>query len=1079
MNHFDPKLPKTSHSKLSAFERLSFTQKQNFNVTWQTKLDEIVQEAQLLLPGSLSSKLSEGFKAYDEIKDSEEMPVSASSFRELFFSPHLELCYIDKNREVQVTSAKTSSTSLSCSSTAHATSSSALTPIALPSSALDPWDASLYKASDTFLIQLVQNYLIKDEHSYLKIDTDPLTLDFLLQELMDRNKLILFKSAIKKSSDEVSNNKITVEAPQPSCFITKETTLLEFRLKIEEQSGENLNANDPKPFSWKVWGEFVTSKESHHDVMASDIESLIDLWDIQKSYHSLVLTQSNKIYELKEPNTSVTALVNRLLKQGPLEIPRHELAHFFSKIFNELGNIAYSLAPNIQLIQKTLTPQNILYLKTEGSATIQNPSTYPLQGQIWFRYHKLEVPAQCHQSDQRISVLSHEQSIDPETGTHTLLLEIPDEEVESTSKQQVQELRGVSFDFKRNIFKLDFFYLHDTIASLLETNWEVWAENLKIKLFDQFQCQIRSLTSGFLVEFEDPLTKRRIECWQLIHILKRKSAFIKLDDGTLGVLPQSWIAELQRLYQGYTEEGFFASSAIFNLMDLEETASFALSGDQAYHKMVQDLRQSMSQNDIQFIEPSPHFQGQLLEHQKQGLAWLVLLDKYYLGGLLADEMGLGKSVHVLAFLDYLKEKRRQDKIEKNSESITPLTSLLIAPKSIITQWQDGALSFTPALKVKILKPKELLEAQRESNDQELFLADLVITSYGVARRYHHILKKFHFERIILDEAQVIKNEKSQVSQIVKSFRSSKRLALTGTPIENHIGDFISLLEFLNPGLFPYRVITSSVEEELKSFFQKIKPLILRRKKDDILVNLPKKTEETIVLPLTDSQSEIYLELKRYYTKKLQEPSMQYNFDSQKFYFLEGLLRLRQICCHPQTIFTSHETSLPLNSSKFDFILKKLRQINASEDKVLVFSQFTSFLKLIKTQLESESIPFAYLDGQTEDRKALIDDFQVNPMRKIFLIGLKAGGLGLNLTAANYCFILDPWWNPAVENQAIDRIHRIGQTRDVFVYRLIAQNTIEEKITKLHQMKSKQADFLDFSEKDFLQSLSIDDFKNLF
>lgn len=1066
MNPFEPKPVKSSSSKLSAFERLSFTQKQNFNVTWQTKLDEIAQDAELLLPGIIPSKLFDGFETYDEIKASESISDSASGARELFFSPNLEVCYIDKSREDQERNSRSLASSLS-STSSFCSTNSILTAIPLSSSALEPWDASLYSTSDSLLMQFLHNFLIKDEHSYLKLDADPLTLDFLLHEILARNKLILF------------NNKIAIDASMISDLIAKETLMLEFRLKVEEQNREALDEKS-SPNSWKIWGEFYSAEEPHSIANANSTdEPLFDLWEIQKSYHSLILTQSSKIYELKEPKASVTALVNRLVKQGPLEIPGPELAHFFSKLFNELGSISYSLTPQIQVIRKPLTPQNLLYLKTEGTPPIQTSLAHPLQGQVWFRYNKLEVPALCHRPDQRISVLSHEQSFDQKTEVHTVHLEVPGDVAESSSAQQVQELQGVSFDFKRNIFKLEFYYLHENIAALLETGWEVWAENLKIKLMDQFQCQIRSLASGFLVEFEDPSTKKRIECWQLIHILKRKSAFIKLDDGSLGVLPQSWIAELQRLYQNLTEEDIFPSSSIFNLMDLEEKASFGFCGDEAYRAMVQGLRQSMNQNDIQIIEPSHHFKGQLLEHQKQGLAWLVFLDKYYLGGLLADEMGLGKSVQVLAFLDYLKQRSREDNNKNKDEATTHPTTLLIAPKSIITQWQDGALNFTPALKVKILKPKELLEAQKESNYKELFLADLVITSYGVARRYHRILKKYRFERIILDEAQVIKNEKSQVSQIIKSLLSSKRLALTGTPIENHIGDFISLLEFLNPGLFPYRVLTDTMESELKSFFQKVKPLVLRRKKETILINLPQKIEETLLLPLTESQNEIYQEIKRHYAKKIQDPHLQYNFDSQKFYFLEGLLRLRQVCCHPQTIFASHETSIPLNSSKFDFILKQLRQINASDDKVLVFSQFTSFLKLIKMQLESEAIPFAYLDGQTEDRKALIDDFQINPSRKIFLIGLKAGGLGLNLTAANYCFILDPWWNPAVENQAIDRIHRIGQTRDVLVYRLIAQNTIEEKITKLHQIKSKQADFLDFSEKDFLQSLSIDDFKNLF
>jgi SNF2 family DNA or RNA helicase len=391
----------------------------------------------------------------------------------------------------------------------------------------------------------------------------------------------------------------------------------------------------------------------------------------------------------------------------------------------------------------------------------------------------------------------------------------------------------------------------------------------------------------------------------------------------------------------------------------------------------------------------------------------------------------------------------------------------------LAQWEDSVKKFVPKLKVQILKPRDL------QNENKIFDSDLLITSYGVLRRYIQYLQKIHFERIILDEAQIIKNEKSMVSIAAKSMSCNKRLALSGTPIENHVADFFSLFQFLNPGILPISLLSLENKDELKRTFDKIKPLVLHRKKEDVLVDLPQKTDEIVLLSLKEEQRELYDKIKNYYSSKINSINELNQFNEYKIFFLEGLLRLRQICCDPRIIYSAQDTTQKLDSCKTEFLLKELVNLNNSDNKVIVFSQFTSFLKIIKTQLEELGIPFVYLDGQTKNRKELIDDFQSSSILKIFLIGLKSGGLGLNLTAANYCYLLDPWWNPAVEAQAIDRIYRIGQVRNIFVKRLIAKDTLEDKMRDLQKLKLDQSQFLETSDKEFLNSLSLQDFKNLF
>lgn len=1024
-----PFSPNQPSPPLSALEKLSFTHKENFKIRWQTQFYELVEESKLSLPTTLMSKLIHSFDNYDEAKGLELETLSHTSST-LFISTSLEL-YSWKNTG----------------------STKSLVPLSAAN--INQVDDSVFSASDWILIQLLTPFLeVEKNTNYLKLVADPLILDILLKELSVREKLIFISQPSSQTPQE-SSFKIIQQDPLP----------LQFRLLIEKNDALKDGFK-----GWRIWAEFFSEERNFS----------VDLWQLRFCLQSILLTQQNVLYSIQSSRTALHTLARFLLQQGSFLIPHLELSLFLKQVFNELGFCTYKTPPYLDLRFTPMAPQSILYLKT--SHTQFNIQSF-VQGQIWFRYDKIEIPALCHRSDKRLSVLfSHQQQDTNLNNESNEIIEffIPDENKEQAFLDQFQALKNIHFDSKKQAYELNFISIHENTSALLEKGWEVWAENLKIKLLDQFKFQIQSVFQGkFLINLQDSVTKFKIENWQLIHILKKKSAFIQLDDGTLGVLPQVWIQELYRLYQNLNDENFDGITSPLHWMDLDENSSLFSSADLDTQSLLNNIREQFAQAQLRSLEPSLDFKGSLLGYQKQGLAWLVFLDQYGLGGLLADEMGLGKSIQVLAFLDLIKHSSSTGPTLNSTQG---QTTLLIAPKSLLIQWKESAKKFTPNLKVKILKPKDILnvsEMESSTSKKSDHEFDILITSYGVLWRYKSLLKKYSFERLVLDEAQLIKNEKTKVSLAAKSLTIPKRLALSGTPIENHAGEFFSLFDFLNPKLLSYRLLSNGSEEDLKKAFQKIKPLVLRRKKDDVLTNLPSKIEKMLFLPLKKEQQEIYNSIKDHYSSKLKTVAETNEFENHKLFFLEGLLRLRQICCHPQIVFSPEETNTTLNSSKLEYLFNEFQLLSQKDHKVIVFSQFTSFLKIIKSKLEENSISFLYLDGQTEERDVLVNEFQTNSVIKIFLMSLKAGGLGLNLTAADQCFIVDPWWNPATENQAIDRLHRIGQLRDVTVYRLISEATIEEKILELHQIKALQAQYLNSSDKDFLESLSAEDFKNLF
>lgn len=559
-------------------------------------------------------------------------------------------------------------------------------------------------------------------------------------------------------------------------------------------------------------------------------------------------------------------------------------------------------------------------------------------------------------------------------------------------------------------------------------------------------------------EFEIPFTTIRK------YILNKKQEF-KLPNGEYAIIPDSWITEYSDLFA-------FADKNDNEGLQLNKIHLSLVKGlKDSNHAKVAMSRKLEQLLDFTEIEDSPipkSFNGDLRPYQQAGFNWLEFLNQYGFGGCLADDMGLGKTVQTLTLL--------QNEKEKNTGS----TSLLIMPTSLIYNWEMEASKFTPDLKIL-----NYTGTNRNKNHERFAEYDLVLTSYGITRIDTEILSQFYFNYIILDESQAIKNPDSIISKAVLELKSRRRLILTGTPIENSTMDLWSQMSFVNPGLLgsenffkkEYLIPIEKKKDEVKTrrLNSLIKPFILRREKIQVAKDLPEKVENIKYCTLSEKQREYYDKEKNAYRNKILDLIEHDGLKKSQMLLLQGLTKLRQIANHPSMVDPEYDG----DSGKFEDITYMISNALGKDHKLLIFSQFVKHLKIVEQHLLKENISYSYLDGSVKDRKSEVEKFQNNEDVRVFLISLKAGGLGLNLTEADYVFLLDPWWNPAIEAQAVDRAHRIGQKNQVFTYKFIAKDTVEEKILKLQKSKLKLAKDLITIEESFVKSLSQEDISHLF
>ena len=549
--------------------------------------------------------------------------------------------------------------------------------------------------------------------------------------------------------------------------------------------------------------------------------------------------------------------------------------------------------------------------------------------------------------------------------------------------------------------------------------------------------------------------------------IRNKNKFVPLDDGTIGILPDEWLKK----FEGYFAAGEISEEALrtpnINYSAVEELYEENLLSIEARERLALYRSRLATFERIDETPVPEGLNAVLRGYQKEGLNWLNFLDSFNFGGCLADDMGLGKTIQIIAFMLSQREKVAQN------------TNLIVVPASLVFNWQQEIKKFAPSLKVTTIYGTNRVKQLKDFDKYEV-----VITSYGTLLAYISWLKDYRFNYIFLDESQAIKNPDAQRYKAVRLLQSRNKVVLTGTPIENNTFDLYGQLSFACPGLLGNRehfrqqysvpidqFNDSRRAEELQ---QHIKPFLLRRTKTQVAKELPDKTEMVIYCEMDSKQREIYESCRNEIRDYLMGRSED-ELTKSSMQVLQGITKLRQICNSPALL--SKEQYYGNASAKMDTLLEQIES-KAPYHKILVFSQFVGMLNLVKTELEARHISFAYLSGQTKDREKVVNSFQEKEEIRVFLISLKAGGVGLNLTAADYVYLIDPWWNPAVENQAIDRTYRIGQHKNVIAVRLICPDTIEEKIMLMQQKKRDLVTDLIKTDTAIFKSLSKQDLLNL-
>jgi len=608
----------------------------------------------------------------------------------------------------------------------------------------------------------------------------------------------------------------------------------------------------------------------------------------------------------------------------------------------------------------------------------------------------------------------------------------------------------------------------DFVRQIISWGWGVTSQGQPVRSAGAFDIKVSSNMDWFALDAKVPWSNLLSSSLpDLLAAQARGEQMITLGDGSLGILPTEWLKKMAPLAQLGSTAGDtvrFAKPQGALLGAWIATEENAVS-DPAFTKLVKELG---TFNKLKPKSPTRSFKGSLRPYQKEGLAWLSFLRGLGQGGILADDMGLGKTVQVLAHLE---------SVYTSKEDAPKKPSIVILPKSLLFNWQEESTKFTPKLKVLAYAG-----TSRAKLLEEIPNADLVLVTYPTLRLDLEELKKFEFHYVIADEAQAIKNAGSISHKACCQLQGKHHLAMSGTPVENSIDDLFALIDFVSPGLLGKnaREKMSKASEHgkldtvaLQELANALRPFILRRTKGQVLQDLPEKIEKVLHCELGTLERKRYVELRDYYREHLKGAIEKKGIGGSKILILEALLRLRQAACHSGLL---DKKSLETDSAKTDTLLAQLNSVVAEGHKALVFSQFTTFLDIVEGKLAEQKVSCTRLDGKVsaDDRRKRVTEFQNDPSLKVFLISLKAGGVGLNLTAADYVFILDPWWNPAAESQAIDRTHRIGQKNTVIAYRLIAKDTVEEKIIELQSAKRDLAAAILSADENLIKGLTAGD-----
>ena len=633
---------------------------------------------------------------------------------------------------------------------------------------------------------------------------------------------------------------------------------------------------------------------------------------------------------------------------------------------------------------------------------------------------------------------------------------------------------------------------NDRIYNFLSNDIELYMKKFEILATDNFKSkEIRKPKIGTIgVKVENnllsiDLKKLNVNIEELKDIMQKyqlKKKYHRLKDGSFLNLDENEDIEfLDKIvkgmdleYEDLEKENILLpvnrSLYLNELLQRENSINVSKNGE--FQKIVNDLEQDNINEEINIPIKMENI---LRDYQKTGFKWLKVLDSYHFGGILADDMGLGKTLQVLSIILEYKESDEERR-----------TSIVICPSSLTLNWLNEARKFVPDLKASVIKGSA---KEREQIINNLEKYDLIITSYDSLKRDINIYKErnYNFRYIIADEAQYMKNSTTQNAKAIKALNGTTRYALTGTPIENSLAELWSIFDFVMPGyLFGYKkfksiyevpIVKDNDEKAMTRLKMLIAPFILRRNKKEVLTELPEKTITVLNNQMNEEQEKVYLS---YLAQAKQEVADEINingFEKSQFKILATLTRLRQICCHPSLFIKDYKDE----SSKLNQCIEILSDAIEAGHKILLFSGYTSMFDIIEKELKKQNIKYFKLTGSTkvDERISLVDEFNSNPEIKVFLISLKAGGTGLNLTGADMVIHYDPWWNQSAENQATDRAYRIGQKNNVQVYKLITSNSIEEKIYELQNKKAELIDNMLDTKTSFVNKLSRDEIMSLF
>lgn len=696
--------------------------------------------------------------------------------------------------------------------------------------------------------------------------------------------------------------------------------------------------------------------------------------------------------------------------------------------------------------------EKTIYLSAEGNYIAITPVV---------RYGNVEVPVfsrrQVHDTDQNGNIFKVER----------------DDELEL---QFTAVLMRQHPYFEEQLRESEYFYLHKD--KFLDEAWflnafEEWRQQgILILGFNELEknklnankaalsINIVSGTDWFNAVLVIRYGKQKATLKQLNKAIRNKGKFVQLDDGTLGILPAEWMQKIAAYLQAGEIDGEIIKIAKSNFTEINKLFDIAVLSTEIKNELAEYTAKLSDHKDITTVEAPEELNATLRDYQLQGLNWLNLLDDLNFGGCLADDMGLGKTIQIIAFILLQRKKQKHN------------TNLVVVPTSLLFNWQAEVAKFAPSVQLFTH-----YGADRIKNAEEFGRYEIVLTTYGMLLSDIRFLKDYRFNYIFLDESQAVKNPESQRYKAARALQSRNKVVLTGTPVENNTFDLYGQLSFACPGLlgnkqnfkevYAFPIDKFGDTKRAIELQQKTSPFILRRTKKEVARELPDKTEMVVYCEMGEEQRKIYneceKELREYISTKSDD-----EITKSSMHVLTGLTKLRQICNSPALL--KDEAHLGNFSSKIDTLMEQIEN-RSSQHKILVFSQFVSMLDLIKKALELKNIAFEYLTGQTKNRGDKVNNFQDNKDVRVFLVSLKAGGTGLNLTEADYVYLVDPWWNPAVENQAIDRCYRIGQKKNVIAVRLICPDTVEEKIMKLQESKTKLVNDLVKTDNAILRSFS--------